>query len=59
MKYLVLNSDMFYALTSPLVKVLTGYRVLTLIHNPALDAPCVFKLIGSRQIVRMIINANL
>ena len=47
MKHLALNGALLYAVTSPLVEVATGHRVVTLLHNPAFDVPFVIKLLGS------------
>ena len=46
MKNLVLNGVLLYALTSPLAEGMTGHLIVTLLHNPAFDAPFIVKLLG-------------
>ena len=44
---LALFGILHYAVTSPLLRIATGHRVVTLLHNPAFGEPFVIKLLGA------------
>ena len=56
-KYLVLNGNLLYVVTSTLVEAVTGYRVFTCLHSPAFDAPFINKLLGVELLERLLQNA--